>query len=141
MSAFVVDHAHIDALVTYAVANNVSYYDAAAKERVDITRFNATEVGRILLTENERSVLHRYPDCGPGNMPGKIGEEASGYKFRQFNGQTVATILKGCDCFDYQACETDDYEASVAHTIINSIRRAAVRHVPGYEAAPWGIRR
>lgn len=49
------------------------------------------------------------------------------------------TVLKLCACFDYQACEVPDYEESEAAKIINAIRFEAIRALPGYEAAPWGI--
>lgn len=140
MSAFVVGHDHIDALLTFAMSGrhgSASY--RANGRRVYITRENATEVGRILLTENERSVYHRYPDCGPGsdNTPGTIGEDAQTYEFRAWVGALSAvSIIKGCSCFDYQACETDDYEDSLAAEIIRGIRDHALSRLPGYDEAP-----
>jgi hypothetical protein len=50
-------------------------------------------------------------------------------------------IIKACDCYDYQACETDDYEQSIAHAIVSEIRAKAVHSFLEYEAAPWGITR
>lgn len=145
MSAFIVSHAHIDALLTFAdnkrMLNDLGY-------RIDRNKqFTWTEIGRVLLAENERSVCHRYPDLAGGDdMPGTIGQEAVNYKFRTWqpafrmqHTQLCVTVIKACDCFDYQACETDDYEQSIAHQIIGSIRAKAVRCLPGYDDAPWGI--
>lgn len=146
MSAFIVSHDHIDALMSYALAHRLSYYvpavpPAVGGASITVTSFNVTEVGRILLDENERSVRARYSDYAPGELPGTIGEESGGYTFRQFPALPAVHVLKACQCFDYQACETDDYEATLAHTIVNAIRSAAVRDLPGYEKAPWEINR
>lgn len=154
MSAFIVGHDHIDALLTFAKLHRVSYYvpqsicSVLGGTRVDITSQTATEVGAILLTENERSVRHRYSDCKAGDLPGTIGEDAANYKFRDFGellrlpmAKQCAWILNGCRCFDYQACETDDYEDSLAHSIIEAIQAAAIRALPHIEDAPWEINR
>ena len=147
MSAYIVGHDHIDALLTFATADDpqafgpISYRLEPSGNRVEITTTNATDVGRILLTENERSVEHRYP--GDNDLPGKIGEEAAGYSFRPW-AETPApvAILKACDCFEYQACETDDYRQSDAYRIIDAIRSRAISRLPGYSNAPgWEFRR
>jgi hypothetical protein len=148
MSAFVVSHDHIDALLSFAkdkrMKDQFGYYIQPSKAEL----FDWTDIGRVLLAENERSVCHRYPDCGPGNMPGKIGEDASGYTFRYFEPfvhmghmKRCVWVIKNCDCFDYQACETDDYRQTVAHRIIAAIRSRAINGLPDYETAPWGIDR
>lgn len=148
MSAFVVSHDHIDALLSFAkdkrMNDRLGYF-------VTPSRFDTIDwstIGRVLLAENERSVCHRYPDCVPGNTPGKIGEETIGYRFRYFEPfihiqftKKCVWIIKACDCFDYQACETDNYDQTIAHKIIRSIRAEAVRCLPDYDAAPWGIDR
>ncbi len=50
-------------------------------------------------------------------------------------------IIKAAQCFDYQACETDDWKESVACKIIQHIEGTAIRMLPGYEQAPWGLDR
>ena len=148
MSAFVVSHDHIDALLTFArdkrLQSRLSYFiDRQAPKPL-----GWSAIGAVLLTENERSVCHRYSDCVPGNCPGKIGEVATGYHFRPFEQFSLMSyerkcvwVIKGCNCFDYQACETDDYAQSTACQLIEQIRAAAIRALPGYEDAPWGIER
>ena len=143
MSAFVVGHDHIDALLSYAIEHKLGYYDPILKDRVYFTEANATDHGRALLKENERSVGHRYGETDPTDMPGTIGQNSRNYVWHQWEGKlTAVSILKACDCFDYQACETDDYEASGAYRIIDAIRGAAGRRTPGYDDAPgWEFRR
>lgn len=58
MSAFIVSHKHINALVSAMLDAQVSYWDGHT--RIYVTRHNAEEVGRILLDENVRSVNYRY---------------------------------------------------------------------------------
>jgi len=144
MSAFIVGHDHIDGLLTFATGKKygspVSYYLPGG--RVDITEQNATEIGRILLTENERSVKYRYPGETTDTLPGTIGEDAVSYKFKPFYGLPAVAILKACSCYDYQACETDDYQESVACKIIDAIRGRAITSLPGYDDANgWELRR
>lgn len=143
MSAFIVSHDHIDALLTFASQKHqfgaVSYYVKETGACVTITEENATEIGRILLTENERSVRHRYPSDKAGELPGTIGEDAAGYTFKAWpinSPLTAVSILKGCSCFDYQACEHDGYEDSLAFEIVNTIRKRAISRLPGYDNAP-----
>ena len=75
MSAYIVDHDHIDALLDYAIQQQVRYVVRETNSIVEIDAKNATEIGRILLTENERSVRARYPACDVNELPGTIGED------------------------------------------------------------------
>lgn len=139
MSAYIVSHSLIDALLSFAIRDRVSYFTNG--QPVSITLDNATEVGRILLTENERSVLFRYEDltANSTNKPGTIGEDAQTYEFSARKGNIPALVLlKACNCFDYQACETNDYDGTLAATIINAIRKSATSDLPGYsDAKGW----
>lgn len=143
MSAYIVDHDHIDGLLSYAIAAQVRYVVPATDSCVEIELHNATEIGRILLDENERSVRHRYPGCDADELPGTIGQNSACYKFRRWRmcGDALV-ILKACDGFDYQACETNDYEKSLAALIIRAIRNYAIRRLPGYSDSPgWSLSR
>ena len=35
-------------------------------------------------------------------------------------------IVKTCNCYDYQACETDDYDASEAAQLVHGVRNTAL---------------
>lgn len=135
MSAFIVSHDHIDALVTFAALHRVNVYREG--KRLEIRTQNAEEIGRILLDENVRSVCERY---GSGISAAEKNAAAT-YRFRMFLHVPAVAIAKACDCFDYQACETDDYETTLAAAIIREIRAAAIRALPGYEQAAWEITR
>lgn len=140
MSAFVVSHTHINALVSYAIEVKISYYNRKAETRIPISHDNAEAIGQILLDENMRSVCERYPDCGPDNAPGSADEGVDAYTFKRFRVPlTAVEAIKACHCLAYQSCETDDWEQSIAHSILDAIQSHATHHIPGYDAAPWGI--
>lgn len=134
MSAFIVTDNHIHALVGYAIRHDVSY--RVNGNRVAITENNADEIGQILVDENYRSVHQRYAE----RTKGYFGDAESGYKFKRQPLPDAVTMIKAVHCFEYQACETDDWEKSIAHSICEAIIDAAIRKLPGYDAAPWGIR-
>ena len=52
---------------------------------------------------------------------------------------TPVEIIKLCDCYDYQSCETRDWETTEAFAICAALRAAAIDSLPGYEDAPWGL--
>lgn len=146
MSAFVVSHDHIDALLTFAKDKHMQSQLGYFVDPVAANPCDWTTIGRVLLAENERSVCTRYPDCVPGDCLGKIGEEAIGYRFRRFepfmhmaHNKKCVWIIKGCQCLDYQSCETDDWEQSIAWRIVNAIQDKAISSMLEYSDAPWEI--
>jgi hypothetical protein len=134
MSAFIVSNEHINALVSYMVTKQISYWNE--QERVPVTRFNAEEVGRILLNENVRSVNHRYH--GEIEEDEKNASCAYTFRYRPMPISAVQ-IIKAVHCLDYQSCETDDWETTLAYKICQRILSTACCNLPGYEQAKWGI--
>lgn len=133
MSAFIVSNDHINAIVTYCVDKRVSYW--TGKEHQTVQTWNAEEVGRILMDENVRSVVCRYP-----SEAGEFANEGSDYSYRHFpTPLTPVEIIKACHCLGYQSCETDDWEASLAWRILQSVISHASHQLPGYDGAPWEI--
>lgn len=142
MSAFIVGHDHIDALMSYASFKRISFYHPEAQTRTTITTFNAEEIGRILLHENERSVRYRYDTMDPDELPGTIGEDAASYRFRLYaKPMNAVQTIKAVNCLEYQSCEHPDWEASLAWRICQDIKAHAVHDLPGYDKADWEIRR
>jgi len=134
MSAFIVSHKHIDALVSAMLDARMSYWDG--HNRVYVTRANAEETGRILLSENVRSVLYRYG--------GRIGDDerqaATSYRFAYaVRPRSPVQVIKAVHCLDYQSCETEDWENSIAWRICQAIMANVTSRLPGYEAAAWEI--
>ena len=144
MSAFVVSHKHINTLLSYANRqdNPLHFYlsgDVVLRaDQVD----DLQRAAEILLAENYSSVFARYPDTAadPTTVPGIIAEAGQSITFRFEPDVSAVQILKGCQCYDYQACETADYDQSDAKRIINRLKSEAIHRLAGYDDAQWEIR-
>ncbi len=145
MSAFIVSHDHIDALLTYAIQNQISFWNPEEKTRTTIMRDNAEEIGRILLQENETSVRYRYNDFDTDDLPGTVGETAATYAYRPFfsfpRALTAVGVLKAVQCLEYQSCEHPEWEASLAWRICQDLKSSAIHDLPNYDRAEWEINR
>jgi hypothetical protein len=104
----------------------------------------ATYYANILYCENIRSVQGRYPDDSFDDLPGpcekpEMLEVTRGECCEQYNDVRLAVsptaILKMCACLDYQSCETDDWDTTLAYKLLQRIRLAAISLLPGYECA------
>lgn len=125
MSCFICDEKHISALAGFA--ENAARRDGGSK--------SAREIAKILYDANVRSFNARYE--------GRYQEDIAPF---EFDAQAAARVLEvppvavivSAQCFDYQACEFEEWEASEARKIIDSIIKDAIRRLPGYEKASWG---
>lgn len=168
MSANLVDHDHVDALLTAGIAwserpsTRVTWFDPAmtdderwadatargqawgpaAVELADqyrrvLTRATAGRVGQVLLTENVRSVCHRYDEDELATELSEVGV----YTFRPLPGvPDPVVVLKAIDGYTYQSCEHAGWENSEAQAIVTALQGAAIAHLPGYDGGPgWSI--
>ena len=126
MSAFMVDNDLIDLLVS-AAGGKLSWYHN------DVWHYatDPTEVGRMLLAENRRSIDYRYSEHEP----------VPDYTFRRVTGIgeaiSDAQVAQAIFCFDYQACETPDWETSEAYAFCQALKDQLLRELPGYRDALW----
>jgi hypothetical protein len=189
MSAFVVGVEHIDALVHVALhgakdgeagvrGDNLTWQIDAAKDwsRENIRELipyegssanyqpmTPDELGDMLVRENVRSVIGRYPDTLNGTpMPGPIDEYwRQPYQYpdavkpmvpgmaavvvavhsnaRTVRHLTSAEAFKCVHCLRYQSCEHDEWESSEAHSFLQALSEMLAHRLPGYNAAPWGL--
>lgn len=143
MSAFVVSDKHIKALVRFAAGkheNRLYWRDengaySIVKDPRDVMQ--AEEVANILKAENVRSYCYRYPEEQATDYNAPI--ELDPFIFYRTMPVSAVQALKACNCYDYQTCETPDYEDTPAHRIISQIRQFAIMALPGYEGAAWEI--
>jgi hypothetical protein len=144
MSAFMVDEAHIDYLVT--AAQDLSrrdhdgafrWYHAGEMHELD----DETRVGRMLIQENLDSVLARYSDCTPEDVPGPIPPPSpETYVWKRSRLEVTAIqVLKAVNCFNYQACEHEMWTISDAYAFCETLKAVAVHQLPGYTEAKWCI--
>jgi hypothetical protein len=126
MSAFVVSKRDIDAIVTIALELGVS------------TR-PANLLGRLLWEENVKSVAARY------DMPARHADEHAAYlaDIEAYRHEpltlSAGAAAKIVDCYDYQSCEHDGWDASEARRVTAHLSVRLPHKGPDYDAAPWGM--
>ena len=145
MSAYVVSHNHINSLVRFAYYKSRQGSSICLPDGRRIDPKNVEDLqdaAEILLSQNVHSVQTRYPDTidNPQNMPGVVAEAGVAIRFTMMGKMlTAVEALKAIDCYEYQACEDDDYDQTAAHAIIERIKDMAINSLPGYDAASWDI--
>lgn len=136
MSAFVVSKEHIDALVTAGLEFGRPYgpmrwYWGNPARSNELRAETAGQVGAMLWAENQRSVNFRYTE----------DEIEEPYQFERMPGTPIppVIVLKALQCFEYQACESDDWRETEAYAFCQALRKRAISRLGGYDAAPWEI--
>ncbi len=141
MSAFVVDKAHINALVNAGLSlpsrDNLTWYHDGKHHKLNC--INVDEVGQMLLDENIKSVGHRYEDCEVTDLPGRVDAEyLIPFKHKlSYNPLPAVTVFSLINCYKYQCCETDEWEDSEAFAFCRQLEGQLIRNLPGYDDAPW----
>lgn len=136
MSAFVVKDSLIKGILSYWAADRYNPSIQLDEKKYNLkSDKDLQELGQILLDENYKSYNFRYNQLG--NVPKFVYRPR--YQLEDGTLIKAINILKACDCFDYQACETDDYKQSKAFKIIDHIRGNAITRLPDYDKAEgWG---
>ena len=128
MSAFVVSSAHISGMLCaaawVAMGDRFSYFYNGKW----ITPSSPPMLGQLLLDENYRSVNYRYES-----------DESGKFRYNPIVICTPVEVVKLCDSYQYQACETDDWMDTEAWAVYHALRERAINRLPGYEQAPWTI--
>lgn len=149
MSAYIVDLAHIDMLVSAATLGRVGwslYYHNGQHHPTPKTRADKTALGKMLLAENEKSIMYRYPDTEAGGvplydrMPGTIGYNgAQSYEYpdTMLDPLDAVSTLKLIECYEYQSCEHPGWAGSQAKAFCDGLRTAMISRLPGYSEAWW----
>ncbi len=134
MSAYVVPDEMISALAQWACDKmgnaSVSYLYAGSRRYM---RNEQRRIASVLDAENVRSVNARYRE----------NDTAEGFVFKRdiYLNLSAVEVLKALNGYSYQACEADAWEESEAYAIVQGIKEAAIRCLPGYEEAAWIIER
>lgn len=127
MSAYVVTTKHINALINHIANTELSYYG-----------FTSTlEIGRELLRENIAGVCDRYSDMTPETAQQDFSGE-TGFSFALVTVPALhaLSLLSG---YEYQACESSNWETSKARAICDRLRSTLIRKLPGYSDAPRSL--
>jgi hypothetical protein len=135
MSAWLCSDKHLSVLACYAVKHNLDLLG----ECDDPLRVREERAFRKLKRENVASLDARYPgdkgDAGPEET-WRLDDSA---RHDAVFGLSMVTIIKLCHCYAYQACEHKGWATSLAKKLVDAIEAHAIRRLPGYDKAPWGI--
>ena len=131
MSAFIVSPFHINTLVSWAHEKTVwlkhDGSDYSFKEE-------PARLAGILYSANVVSVNERYNEDEPsGSFPFEMLSWSDIYAI------DPVQIIKACDCLDYQSCEMESWNGSLAYELLQAIREEAIRCLPGMEDAKWEL--
>lgn len=135
MSAWLVTNHHVNALAAFAA-------DQA------LTNRPADVVALELWTENRSSLRHRYADAD--TCWTELPQLERVFTFDDVTLPSLWHVLKGAQCYAYQACEHPGWQRSVSHELVTRIEARAremlglgryddVSRHHGYEDAPWGL--
>lgn len=96
-----------------------------------LTPATAGRVGAMLVAQNRASVNFRYDE----------DEWETPFLFDRLPGTPEpVTILKAVRCYEYQACETPDWDTSEAEAFCEALIYLAISVLPGFDSAPgWPI--
>lgn len=138
MSAWVVEKAHVNLMVNAGMGHmEVSWYWNEEHHR--LTADQADRVGQMLMDECVRSVAYRYDGSDLTDLPGRADADyVLSFKHRLMHSVNPVVVLKQISCYEYQSCETPDWEETEAHAFCQALRKHMIGKLPGYEAAPWG---
>jgi hypothetical protein len=162
VSAFIVDTAHVDALVELALCGPKDhphgssagvwhrfYWHESDSQSGIVTTHELTpeacdETGSMLIRECIAGVACHYPDLLWPELPGPVpNPDPDDYVFpleRAFSGQSRPTTIEGLkilECYEYQSCGHAGWRDSSAECFCNVLRSRLIRALPGYEEAPW----
>jgi len=140
VSAFIVSQAHIAAMIdsipiTRERTESTPQFQQAygsyywhEKRRFFLRK--EQEIGQELLHQNYRSVNARYNESTltPVYKGGSLNRRLSPIE-----------IIKLCHSYNYQSCETGDWEDTEAYAISKAIEGIMVRRIEGYHEAQWAI--
>ena len=131
MSAFIVNKAHINAMLQGAISvaqysPNFTWY--VGNDKRELTAFNTDEIGQMLSDENIKSVGYRYEDSELTNLPGRIDVEYLIPFQHHPMGKipTAVELIKITHCYMYQSCEHEGWEGSNAKAFCKALIRKGV---------------
>lgn len=122
MSCFVVPDFHIDALVSWAVANHAGAF---------IDGLDPRGLAAELYLANCTAYRERYGEDPSENYIFTMRPEV--------HAMPAVQVLKAVACLDYQCSDWTNYPGSVAERALARIKDHAMAYIPGYRAAAWTL--
>src|SRR3954467_7365622 len=107
MSAYLCDQATINAIATFAADHDI------------VTAGQARAFADLLTLQNVRSMQARYP--GREWLKADVIDVAATYRYERVEAP-AANIARAADEYDYQACETDDYQSTLCKRLVDRVQ-------------------
>ena len=114
MSAYIVSDETVSVIVKAFEVYKVNYIGEGYNEfKIDNLDKKRQAIGQSLLNQNYKSVNYRYREY----------DEPHKFRFTDINlmvnGKLDKGLIVGCiDCYNYQACETEDYwQSHIYHSL------------------------
>ncbi len=133
MSAFVVSDKTIAGMLQATRQDHYGVYVYWNNESKRIHNHDTSVAAQVLVDENYRSVNYR------SGLYGHETVESHTYSDPYVEPLELIQIIKLCNCYAYQSCETDDWKETEAYAICDALKETAIRALPGYENAEWEI--
>lgn len=139
MSAYILQDDTFDLLVTaglYGVGIDGGLRVYHEGNIITYNRYEHADIlGTILKTANYDSVNYRY----------KESTEVEGYRYKsegisQYLGGKVipwGQVLKSARCYEYQSCETPEWDKSLAKAIVDAITMKVCGFIAEQDNAEW----
>lgn len=132
MSAYYVGHDHINAMLT--VLQHTGFNEGRRGYWIDKpTHAQLTDLGKILIAENLRSLKARYPGDTEHDNGGEVTSfvcEPDLTFYCAANPRSMGDLFA---CYEYQSCEHTGWEASYAKRICDGAYKCILRKVPTQE--------
>ena len=106
----------------------------AVKHIRELTRETADEVGRMLWKQNYESVNYRYDE-----EPTVEAKQPYTYEPVPEDEMDILDAIKLTLSYEYQSCETPDWEYTEAYRFAESLIRELIHRIPGMDKAKWSI--
>lgn len=135
MSAYIVSDETVSVIVKAFEIYNITHYSSDCNEFIEKKR---QAIGQSLVDQNYRSVNYHYRE---NDKPHK-------FEFTDINlmvnGKPDTGLIVGCiDCYNYQACENDDYWQSHIYHSLRWLKDTILNQYikqDGFEKS-WGYRK
>ena len=148
MSAYMCSDRHLCVLAAYAVRHVLESIPYELRSNLDSDGFErrpgdyrrtVARVAVMFALENLASIEHRYPGDHTGERAAYETIDVPSTAETEARTLPALTIIKACHCYAYQSCEHPGWGKSAARKLIDAIESHAVRNLPGYNDAPWGL--
>jgi hypothetical protein len=152
MSAWLCSAEHVNFIVNFTADPHKEHFDMLVAE--NLRSLEARYPGRDFLDEwKQEAVVFKFVRLEPALIlksafVAELKEEpntAKLYGRPKFSARLVPTqVVKACDCFNYQACESEDYKTTAAAGYVARVRDRALNAGGAasgerYDRLMWGI--